>query len=188
MTVPTGPPIGTLFTAASIPFTVKPGYRLKSLHLFKKRKRTISKTSDENASSVSSSKRHKHEEGRIDSDVIEAVTERSGLDNDGMSVEHDSPNDAYAEALDVSEVYATAAESFGNGDNTVLTSPQKNISKNNNRPKMWRKRKRCNNNDDVFFISKKKLKAHSNVMIKKLKQQTTKGKRLKRFVGVLQYL
>ena len=182
MTEPVGPPIGTLFTVASIPFTVKPGYRLKSLHLFKKRKRTVSKTNNDNISS--SVKRPKHEEDRINSDVIEAVTECSTSDNGGMSVEHNSPNDAHTKALDVSEFYTTAAESFGNGDNTVLTSPQENISKNN-QPKMWRKQKRYNNDDDMFFVSKKKLKAHSNMMTKKSKQQTTKGKRLKRLVGIL---
>ena len=183
MTEPVGPPIGTLFSAASIPFTIKPDYHLKSFHLLKKRKRTITKPSDENVSSVSSNKRHKHEEDRINSGVIGAVTECNASDNDGMSVEHNSSNDVLTEALDVSEFYATAAESFGNADNTVFTSPQENISKNN-RPKMWRKQKRCNNDDDMFFISRKKLKTNSNVITKKSKQRIDKGKSLKRFVAV----
>ena len=138
VTVPVGPPIGTLFSAASIPFTTKPGYHLKSFHLLKKRKRTVSKTSDENVSSVSSNKKLKHEKVRINNDVIGAMSECSTSDNGGMLVEHSSSNDVLTEVLDISEFYATAAESFGNGDNSVFTSPQENVSKSNP-PKMWSK-------------------------------------------------
>lgn len=170
MTPPVGPPIGTLFSAASVPFNVKSiaSYRLKPLQLLKKRKRTISKTSVKDVvSSVDNTKRLKQEEDKTNSDIEETVTQCSAADD--VAEQHNISN----EALNVSEFYVTAAESFGNGDSLVFISPQKNASKNSS-PKIWRKRKRSNNDDNMFFISRKKLKVNSNEIINKSKLQNNK--------------
>ena len=172
MTPPVGPPIGTLFSAASVPFNVKSiaSYQIKPLQLLKKRKRTISKTSVKDVvSSVDNTKRLKQEEDRTNSDIEETVTQCSASDDVGMLAEqHNISN----ETLNVSEFYATAAESFGNGDSVVFISPQKNASKSS--PPIWRKRKRYSIDDDMFFISRKKLKANSNEIINKSKLQNNK--------------
>ena len=164
MTQPAGPPIGTLFTSASIPFTRRPSYHLKSFQLLKKRKRTISKVNEENTASPI--KRHKldyDEENVMNNNANGMLIERT---NDKTMAECINSNDVLTEpeALDVSEYYATAVESF---DDTVLNSPEGNISKKN-QPKQWRKRRKYSD-DEGMFISKKKLKMNSDKIIEKSK-------------------
>ena len=182
-----GPPIGTLFSSASMPFTLKPSYHLKSFQLFKKRKRTISKTSGEVI--VSGVKRCRliyDEDDGTNGNAKRTVTRCSASNVDGTLAECTSFNDAVTKsgALDASQLYATAAESFDHSHYTVMTSPQESVSKNNP-SKIWRKRKRYNNND-MFLISKKKLKTNSDkIIIKKSKVQNSKGSRTKGLCYVL---
>ena len=180
MIIPVGPPIGTLFSTASIPFNVKPSCQLKTFHLLKKRKRTISKTSVKDiSSSVSGAKRLKQEEDRTNSDVEETVTQCNASDDVRMlAKEHNNSNESLTAALNVSELYTTAVESFTNSDSTAFMSSQESVSKRNP-PKKWRKRKRCNNYDDMICIAKKKLKVNSDKTITKSKLHSDKGKRLK---------
>ena len=166
VTQPAGPPVGTLFTSASIPFTRKPSYHLKTFQFLKKRKRTISKVNEENTSSTI--KRHKldyNEEKKI-------MVENATSNDEKTMVECASSNDVLtqSEVLDVSEVYATAVESF---DDTVMNSLEGNASKKN-QPRLWRKRRRYSDNDRMFVISKKKLKMNSVKIIEKPKIRSTK--------------
>ena len=177
-----GPPIGTLFSSASMPFTLKPKYHLKSFQLFKKRKRTISKTNGEDiVSGVKRCRLNYDEDDGTESNTKRTVTGCSASNVGGMLAKCSSLNSTVtqSEALDASELYATAAESFDDGHYTVMTSPQESVSKNTP-PKIWQKRKRYNNDDDdVFFVSKKKLKTNSDKIIKKSKVQNSKGSRTK---------
>ena len=165
VTQPAGPPIGTLFTSASIPFTRKPSYHLKTFQLLKKRKRTISKVNEEN-----SIKKHKLD----DNEDSNAKRKQSSASNDDKTMaECISSKDVLTqpEAFDVSEVYATAVESL---DDTVMNSSEVNVSKKN-QPRLWRKRRRYSDTDRMFVISKKKLKMNSDkIIIEKSKIRSTK--------------
>ena len=174
----TGPPIGTLFTSASILFMLKPSCQLKkSFQLFKKRKRTVSKRNEENAVSSSSIKKCKldcDEAKEINNGTKEALVECATLTNDHKAVVESSSKSNYVssqpEALDVSDYYMTATESFYE-DHGVLKSPEHVISKKNP-AKIWRKRKTCSDNEHgIIFISKKKLKLNSETIVKKSKRK-----------------
>ena len=168
VTQPAGPPIGTLFTSASIPFTRKSSYHLKTFQLLKKRKRTISnKVNEENTI-----KKHKLDNAE-DSNAKRKQVEHSSASNDDKTMaECISSKDVLTqpEALDVSEVYATTVESF---DDIVMNSPEGNVSKKN-QPRLWRKRRRYSDTDRMFVISKKKLKMNSDKIIEKSKIRSTK--------------
>ena len=177
--VPAGPPIGTLFTSASIPFMLKSSCHLKkSFQLFKKRKRTISKRNEENAVSSSSIKKCKldcDEAKEINSGTKEALVECATLTNDHkVMVERSSKSNhvsSQPEALDVSDCYMTATESFYEDRDRVLKAPEHVISKKNS-AKIWRKRKTYSDDEHgMIFISKKKLKLNSEMIIKKLKRK-----------------
>jgi len=156
-----GPSIGSLFTSANMAFTHKPKYRSKSFQHVRKRKRTISKKSGEDA--ASGIKKHK-----LDCDGSNIDSAKETLS--GYNTSHHAVTQS--EALDVSESYATAAESFDVSRDAVLKSPQHNVSKKN--PPVWRKRKRYD--DYMFIISKKKLKMNSDKIIKKSKIQNIHSK------------
>ena len=170
VTQPAGPPIGTLFTSASILFTRKPSYHLKTFQLLKKRKRTISKVNEENTSSTI--KRHKLDYDEENGNSKKITVENATSNDEKTMVECARSHNVLTqpEVLDVSEVYATAVESF---DDTVMNSPEGNASKKN-QPRLWRKRRRYSDNDGMFVISKKKLKMNSDKIIEKSKIRSTK--------------
>ena len=164
-----GPPNETLFTSASIPFTLKPSCHLKkSFQVFKKRKQR----NEENG--IRSVKKRK-----IDCDTKEALVECTTLTNDDDKVvveRYSCSNDisVQPEALDVSNCYMTATESFYEGHDSVLKSPEQVVSKKIP-AKMWRKRKAHDDDKhEMFFISKKKLKLNSEKVMKKSKRKGNK--------------
>ena len=187
MAASAGPPIGTLFTSASIPFTLKPSCHLKkSFQLFKKRKRTFSKRNEENAVDSSSIKKCKldcDETKVINSGTKETLVECATLTSDNKVVVESSSSSkdisVQPEALDVSECYMTATESFYEGHDSVLKSPEQVVSKKT--AKMWKKRKAYIYDDkhEMFFISRKKLKLNPEI-IKKSKRKEGNKKVLKK--------
>ena len=173
-----------MFTSASIPFTLKPSYHLKSFQLHRKRKRTVSKINEENTASPI--KRQKLEDNDINSNTKRMLVEHATSNDDKTMGERISSNNVLAqpEALDVSECYATAVESFDDGHSAVFNSPEGNFSKKI-QPKLWRKRKRYHDTDR---ISKKKLKMNSDKIFEKSETKSNTKKGVLKFCNVLIYV
>ena len=133
-------------------------------------------------------KRHKLEENDINSNTKRMLVEHATSNDDKTKGECISSNNVLTqpEALDVSECYATAVESFDDGHSAVLNSPEGNFSKKI-QPKLWRKRKRYRDTDRMFVISRKKLKMNSDKIFEKseIKSNTKKG--VLKFCNVLIY-
>ena len=132
----TGPPIGSLFSSASIPF-----HHVKKYHYRpSQRKRTID--NDQAVDSVSSAKRHKHQPQLCDN-----CESTSGHIDSSTSHVNLQPN-----PLETSELYLTAHESPV--DDSSLENPAISLSHCES-PDRGKKRKHYNN---MQLISKKRLK------------------------------
>ena len=148
----TGPPIGNLFTTASIPFLSKQKFYSTLFHS-KQRKQT--KSTGKNDDCVPSVKRYKPET----------------VDNHESTTSHIRSSDVQSNPLEVSELYLTADESPE--ENDVVDKPPVRLS--HDQPS---KRGMKRSNDYIQMVSKKRLKlSYSNLLkIPRERKSAKKGK------------